>query len=53
MTGEATLTTDDEGSGHVNYQKPVLPGAHDAFVVLNNQAVPGTDFYTTQQELFF
>jgi hypothetical protein len=53
MVGEAALTTDGEGNGHVNYQEPVLSGSHDAFVVLNNTAAPGTDFYTTQKELFF
>lgn len=55
LAGEATLTTNAQGNGHVNYQEPVLIGAHDAFVVLNNAnpALAGTDFYTTQQELFF
>ncbi|GCE04720.1 hypothetical protein [Dictyobacter aurantiacus] len=55
LTGETTLTTNNQGNGHVNYQEPILPGAHDAFGVLNNAnpALAGTDFYTTQQELFF
>jgi hypothetical protein len=53
--GEAALTTDAEGNGHINYQEPVLPGSHDAFVVLNNANpdLAGTDFYTSQSELFF
>jgi hypothetical protein len=45
--GEATLTTDDLGNGNVNYQETVLSGATGAFVAVNNQAAPGTDFYTT------
>ena len=51
--GEATLTTDALGNGNANYQEAVIAGANDAFAVLNNQAAPGTDYYTTQEELFF
>ncbi len=46
--GEATLTTDALGNGNANYQEAVIDGANGAFVVLNNQADPGDDFYTTQ-----
>jgi len=46
--GEATLTTDALGNGSANYQEAVIDGAKGAFVVLNNQADPGDDFYTTQ-----
>ena len=46
--GEVTLTTDALGNGNANYQEAVIDGANGAFVVLNNQADPGDDFYTTQ-----
>ncbi len=36
------------GNGSANYQEAVIDGAKGAFVVLNNQADPGDDFYTTQ-----
>jgi hypothetical protein len=55
LAGEATLTTDAQGNGNTNYQEPVIAGAHDAFVVLNNAnpTLAGTDFYTTMKELLF
>ena len=46
--GEATFTTDAYGNGSVNYQEAVLSSATGAFVAVNNQTTPGTDFYTTQ-----
>jgi hypothetical protein len=49
---EGTLATDASGNGSVNLQEPLLPGAQDAFVVLNNTAAPGTDFYTSQEVCF-
>lgn len=44
---EATLQTDASGNGQVNVHEPVLPGADDAFVALNNTTAPATDFYTS------
>ncbi len=50
---DGTLHTNVHGNGTANIHEPVLIGSNDAFVVLNNQAAPGTDFYRTQGELFF
>jgi hypothetical protein len=45
---EATLQTDASGSGHINVQETVLPGADDAFVALNSKtAAAAVDFYTS------
>ena len=49
---DGTLTTDASGNGSVNVQEPLLSGAHDAFVALNNAAAPGTDFYTSPEVTF-
>jgi hypothetical protein len=49
---EATLQTDSSGNGSVNVQEAVLPGADDAFVILNNTTAPSTDFYTSADVTF-
>jgi hypothetical protein len=49
---DGTLTTDASGNGSVNVQEPLLSGAHDAFVAVNNAAAPGTDFYTSPEVTF-
>ena len=49
---DGTLNTDASGNGSVNVQEPVLSGAHDAFVALNNTTAPNTDFYTSPELTF-
>jgi hypothetical protein len=48
----ATLTTDGSGDGSTNGQHAVEVGAHSAFVDLNSRDNPGTDFFTTDPDMF-
>ncbi|TQJ49637.1 hypothetical protein [Phycicoccus sp. SLBN-51] len=46
---DATLTTDEYGNGEVNVQEPVLSGASQVWVALNNQN-SFTEFFTMKPQ---
>jgi hypothetical protein len=49
---EDTVVTDANGNVNVNIHEGVLPGATGAFVVLNNEATPSVDYYTSSKVVF-
>ncbi|GER89496.1 hypothetical protein KDW_36580 [Dictyobacter vulcani] len=45
---DGTITTDSHGRGTKTIRELTQPGSSGAFVVLNNQANPNSDFFTTE-----